>query len=219
MEKKNTILLTVIAIATLLVAVVGATFAYFTAQVTPVDDEAKRTTTVKTYVLPSAKMTMGDEITSADLYPGGKIARSLVINGECTADSCESVKATIEVTASKISAFKTGEQQDVEWKLYKSNGTAISCTNAPTVSADGKYTSTPTCTGLDSYTSETPALTSDTDGTLTKDITVDANTNDTYYLVLEYKDNGDQNAQQGLDFNVVMDFYATGTKTTTESGS
>ncbi len=32
MEKKNTVLLTVIAIATLLVAVIGATFAYFTAQ-------------------------------------------------------------------------------------------------------------------------------------------------------------------------------------------
>ncbi len=32
MEKKNTILLTVIAVATLLVAMVGATFAYFTAQ-------------------------------------------------------------------------------------------------------------------------------------------------------------------------------------------
>ena len=31
-NKKNTILLTVIAVATLLVAVVGATFAYFTAQ-------------------------------------------------------------------------------------------------------------------------------------------------------------------------------------------
>ena len=32
MDKKNTVLLTVIAVATLLVAVVGATFAYFTAQ-------------------------------------------------------------------------------------------------------------------------------------------------------------------------------------------
>jgi len=31
MDKKNTMLLTVIAVATLLVAVVGATFAYFTA--------------------------------------------------------------------------------------------------------------------------------------------------------------------------------------------
>ncbi|MEG0794674.1 MAG: hypothetical protein RSG95_02630, partial [Bacilli bacterium] len=32
MEKKNTVLLTVVAVATLLVAVVGATFAFFTAQ-------------------------------------------------------------------------------------------------------------------------------------------------------------------------------------------
>ena len=31
MERKNTVLLTVIAVATLLVAVIGATFAYFTA--------------------------------------------------------------------------------------------------------------------------------------------------------------------------------------------
>ena len=34
MDKKNTVLLTVIAVATLLVAVVGATFAYFSARVT-----------------------------------------------------------------------------------------------------------------------------------------------------------------------------------------
>ncbi len=217
MEKKNTILLTVIAIATLLVAVVGATFAYFTAQVTPVDNEATRTTTVKTYVLPSAKMTMGDTITSADLYPGGKIVRSLTIKGECTTDECQEISATIEVTANKISAFKNeAGVQDIEWKLYKSNGTTIAaCTNTPNVSADGKYTSTATCTGLDAYASETPVLTSQTDGTKTQDITVDANTNDTYYLVLEYKDNGDQNSQQGQDFNVVMDFYATGTKNTT----
>ena len=41
MDKKNTMLLTVIAVATLLVAVVGATFAFFTAT-----NEAKGTTTV-----------------------------------------------------------------------------------------------------------------------------------------------------------------------------
>ena len=34
MEKRNTVLLTIIAVATLLVAIVGATFAYFSAQVT-----------------------------------------------------------------------------------------------------------------------------------------------------------------------------------------
>ena len=40
MEKKNTLLLTVIAVATLLVAVVGATFAYFGSFTTTVDEKA-----------------------------------------------------------------------------------------------------------------------------------------------------------------------------------
>ena len=40
MEKKNTLLLTVIAVATLLVAVVGATFAYFGSFTTTVDNKA-----------------------------------------------------------------------------------------------------------------------------------------------------------------------------------
>ena len=40
MEKKNTLLLTVIAVATLLVAVVGATFAYFGSFSTKVDNKA-----------------------------------------------------------------------------------------------------------------------------------------------------------------------------------
>lgn len=47
MEKKNTVLLTVIAIATLLVAVVGATFAYFSASVTSTDKTTVTTTTAK----------------------------------------------------------------------------------------------------------------------------------------------------------------------------
>ena len=47
MEKKNTVLLTVIAIATLLVAVVGATFAYFSANVTSTEKTTVTTTTAK----------------------------------------------------------------------------------------------------------------------------------------------------------------------------
>lgn len=47
MEKKNTVLLTVIAIATLLVAVVGATFAYFSASVTNDDKTTVTATTAK----------------------------------------------------------------------------------------------------------------------------------------------------------------------------
>ncbi len=53
MEKKNTILLTVIAVATLLVAVVGATFAYFSAQG---GDAAQADVIVKTGTSSSASL-------------------------------------------------------------------------------------------------------------------------------------------------------------------
>ena len=47
MDKKNTMLLTVIAVATLLVAVVGATFAFFTASNTATGTTSAETTTTK----------------------------------------------------------------------------------------------------------------------------------------------------------------------------
>ena len=53
MDKKNTLLLTVIAIATLLVAVVGATFAYFSAQT---DNAAIANVDVKTSTVDTATM-------------------------------------------------------------------------------------------------------------------------------------------------------------------
>ena len=71
MERKNTILLTVIAIATLLVAVVGATFAYFTASSTAEGEgsEVKGTTNK----VMGAKITFNnsDKILDKLDYPGG----------------------------------------------------------------------------------------------------------------------------------------------------
>lgn len=59
MEKKNTVLLTIIAVATLLVAVVGATFAYFTATG---NDSVETSATVKTYTTSTAGMDGGAAI-------------------------------------------------------------------------------------------------------------------------------------------------------------
>ena len=56
MEKKNTILLTVIAVATLLVAVVGATFAYFTAT-SSTDGNGASTVTLKTETVSTVQLT------------------------------------------------------------------------------------------------------------------------------------------------------------------
>ena len=56
MDKKNTMLLTVIAVATLLVAVVGATFAYFSLT-TETKDYSKTTVTGTTSKIPSITLT------------------------------------------------------------------------------------------------------------------------------------------------------------------
>ncbi len=71
MEKgrKDTVLLTVIGIATLLVAIVGATFAFFTARVTNND-------TVSTLIIKSSSGSTitfigGDKLTAENIYPRG----------------------------------------------------------------------------------------------------------------------------------------------------
>lgn len=69
MEKKNMILLTVIAVSTLLVAVVGATFAYFTATSTATGNTNK--TTVTTAEIASTGYTFEKEEDDGTLvYPG-----------------------------------------------------------------------------------------------------------------------------------------------------
>lgn len=66
MDKKNTVLLTVIAVATLLVAVVGATFAYFSANVT----EVNKTQTVLKSAELGITFTGTQEITAESIEPG-----------------------------------------------------------------------------------------------------------------------------------------------------
>lgn len=220
MEKKNTILLTVIAIATLLVAVVGATFAYFTATVQPSDDAETRTTSIRTATLPTATMKMGASIGGEDLkniYPGAKFVRSIDITGsECPeGEICSDVETNITLDAIIADEFNS----DVKWSLYESNGTEIkACTNEPNV-ANGIYSTNGVCEGLDAYASDTPVIsgTASTTETQRVPVTVSAGFKGTYYLVVEYTNHNDtipegqddtnnQNAQQGKTFTVKMDF-------------
>ncbi len=79
MEKKNMVLLTVIAVATLLVAVVGATFAYFTATITDSrgDDPNKGQAAIQaaqtpgSLIIEESKEGFGS-FNEKDVYPGHK---------------------------------------------------------------------------------------------------------------------------------------------------
>ena len=79
MDKKNTMLLTVIAVATLLVAVVGATFAYFTASVTnSATSTAVQATSgnAGTVVLNTVESALKIHLTATDMANPGSSAKA-----------------------------------------------------------------------------------------------------------------------------------------------
>ena len=115
MEKKNTILLTVIAVATLLVAVVGATFAYFTATTNPTGNG--ETGTVTTTTVGDINLTMSATTTTNSLqYPGGYLVVGAKVNATHDGNSPYNVTYTVngEVNATNIAAATT-----LNWTLYE----------------------------------------------------------------------------------------------------
>ncbi len=77
MEKKNVVFLTVLAVATLLTAVVGTTFAYFTATVN--GNNQAQTTTITTANNLGITFSDGDDISDSNIVPGWQSPRSKTI--------------------------------------------------------------------------------------------------------------------------------------------
>ncbi len=91
MEKKNMVLLTVIAVATLLVAVVGATFAYFTATITDDrgDEENKGQAAIQAAQTPGSLIIEKSQdgfgsFNEGNVYPGHKELIQLTIKSDTT---------------------------------------------------------------------------------------------------------------------------------------
>lgn len=128
MERKNTLLLTVIAVATLLVAVVGATFAYFTAQG---GGDASTSITVTTHTTDSATFNAGtainfavnqDNFAQADAlveakYPSGTASGSATFTASDAeaADLCYNV--TVDITNNTFLYSSTNTAHDAELTL------------------------------------------------------------------------------------------------------
>lgn len=120
MEKKNTILLTVIAVATLLVAVVGATFAYFTAT-TQTGTGAGTTATDTTTTVGGTNLELAPIANvegAADMkYPGGK----MVVGGKVTASATgdNTYNMTYTVNAEIDTTALGSSTSEVKWTLYE----------------------------------------------------------------------------------------------------
>ena len=211
MEKKNTILLTVIAVATLLVAVVGATFAYFTAT-SNVTGEAHSTGEIDTATVGSVGITQTDLGPSANqIYPGTMnwVGTSVAATKSGTeADFTLTYDLTGDVTLSEAFSY------DVEWTLYAVTtnvATPVDCDPVtPTADPDGAQYSQ-TCRLDETLTSEVASGTIAA-GETTDEVSYASQTVSTtggttyYYLVVEYPNKQEkQNADQGKNITATLD--------------
>ena len=132
MEKKNMVLLTVIAVATLLVAVVGATFAYFTATVqdTREDGSGKGETKVtagsiaNTTVVSNVSQAAG-KFEATGVYPGHTEVAGLSVKATHNKEEATNTKINIvyDVTSN------TFAKDEIEINVYKKADEELSLTN------------------------------------------------------------------------------------------
>ncbi len=94
----NTILLTVIGIATLLVALVGATFAYFTASI---NNANSQTVSVNTAV-PAGLNYVGGELQLPNAVPGDSNNMTFTVSNPSTSTVTQSYKLKVVVDADRI---------------------------------------------------------------------------------------------------------------------
>ncbi len=124
MERKNMVLLTVIAVATLLVAVVGATFAYFTATVTEGresgDGKGQGETQLNTATLAGSTTATANidgqagSFTANDIFPGHTEYAALSVTVTSTEAKNVAVPFVYEVESNTIGT-------DIHYYLYRAD--------------------------------------------------------------------------------------------------
>lgn len=223
MEKKNTILLTVIAVATLLVAVVGATFAYFTATSTAGDPNDTASTGTTTTV-GGVNIAMTSATTDKDIaYPGGYVVAGV----EVTATNSDTTNS-YDTSYNVVGTITNNTYTQLKWYLYEVGKSiadpivADSCERQESAQADGTTRYWYTNCQLDSSIATTSSAiangtvaaatgseeesnfaagTASVTTTTKEELTVAASDETTtyYYLVVEYpnKSEASQDTDQG----------------------
>ena len=202
MEKKNVIFLSVIAVATLLTAVIGTTFAYFTANFTT-SNAGNATSTVKTKTLVGTTVTLGDPIKPAEqIYPGFRGVQKIEVKGTDTGD----VDGQLTLTVTPTIPTEFGE--DLEWTLYQSDATAITCGTPVTKTTTGAtggnqvYQETTCSDSVMTSAAKAIATSSDTTAKTTATITVKKGETHNFYLVVNFKNTtSNQASLQGKEFS------------------
>ena len=218
MEKKNMVLLTVIAVATLLVAVVGATFAYFTAQSTTTGNST--TTSATTRELAALSWTAGtDKGESPSVYPGYMSYQSYELTA--TGKGSANYKLTLDATVTE--GFNAGEADDLTYSIYKTTTAKPTYTTLFQPGNEDVQTAGNTTTykitgasfndsGLTPVIEDQP-LTTGSGQEIVANASINAGATEYYVLVINFHDNGAaQNNLQGKAFSAALKLTAIATR-------
>ena len=192
--KNNTVMLTIIGIATLLIAVVGATFAYFSAQLTGTDSEKEYTVRSATV---GTEFNGGVDLTATGIYPKAEAWGTKTFSIKTTATKGVSTKYSITLVIDDNDTTTDATISDGAGHIKRFQADALSYTLTATEANAATKGTMPTAT-------ETK-ITDPTQNIVFGEATIYGNdaqeVTQTYTLSMFFKDTGeDQNANQGAQF-------------------
>ena len=213
MDKKNTVLLTVIAVATLLVAVVGATFAYFSAKVTEVN---KTETVIKSAEL-GITFTGTQEITAESIEPGWSADKVFTVENTSDYDmtfdinftkTVNNFTRTNDLTYSIAAEYTTSTNDNYTTsstvQMVGASDLGVSTATKSDFSASGKLP-------VDGSVSEVGEITYGGNVVKVVRVFIPAHTTERFTMTVGYTySDEDQNADQGKVFRTTVGITANG---------
>ena len=220
MQKNNAALLGLVAVATLLVAVVGVTFAYFTASTA--NSGAGENATITTTTIGDVTLTMGAGTTTNVLeYPGGYMVVGASVTGTHTGTTPYNTTYTVNGNISN------GTTTQLTWTLYEvasSVATPVSgCTVKETTAVGSTQYTYTGCTVSTAITNGTKVKQGTVAASGSADViatgetltTTTAGAKTYYYLVVHYPEtNQPQNADQGKSITASLTNISNGVAST-----
>lgn len=183
-NKGQTIFLSVIGIATLLVAIVGATFAWFSATVTTTDG-ASNSVIITTATLGTVTFSNGAEINVNNIYPGWSDTKTVSVTSDSNATAAVPYVITLHIAANTFARQGGPTNQGYIQYTYTASGNDAS--NALTTARP----ITETSGAIDIISGTLPAASSVTH---------------TYVITFTFPElSSDQNSQQGQTFSAWLD--------------
>ena len=192
--KNNTVMLTIIGIATLLIAVVGATFAYFSATLTGTDNEQEYTVRSATV---GTQFNGGVDITATGIYPKEEAWGSKTFSIKTTSTKGVSTKYRISLVIddNDTTADETISDGAGHIKRFQANALSYTLTAIEANAATEGIMPTATETKIANPSKDIVFGEATIYGNAPQEVT------QTYTLSMFFKDTGtDQNANQGAQF-------------------